>query len=285
MILFCSSFFSNINSSSTNKVYINCTPTHRGRRSNNQRTNGTNTINALTNSNLTNTTKVCTDPINNSKNSSITTTNNLKNHKITGSPNLPTKHLVTANHTTINENSSCSTQTEPRVSSAPVHSKLTTPNNTINDVFGIPTTPKFGGRTSFRTTGNTLAANIMNAVVNNSPLSSPKLGLRTNQQNNTDNQTPPGTPNLSSQYWRCRLNTLKNSFLGSPRFHRRKIPVNPDDHGFTPLSSPELTKKSWFGNLITSERDEQQTLVIRDKPLAIIKADLIHAFLSVSIID
>lgn len=55
-----------------------------------------------------------------------------------------------------------------------------------------------------------------------------------------------------------------------------------DDHGFTPLSSPELTKKSWFGNLITSERDEQQTLVIRDKPLAIIKADLIHAFLSIN---
>lgn len=34
--------------------------------------------------------------------------------------------------------------------------------------------------------------------------------------------------------------------------------------------------------MITSERDEQQTLVIRDKPLAIIKADLIHAFLSIN---
>lgn len=33
--------------------------------------------------------------------------------------------------------------------------------------------------------------------------------------------TPPGSPHLA--HWRSRLNTLKNSFLGSPRFHRRKL--------------------------------------------------------------
>ena len=32
--------------------------------------------------------------------------------------------------------------------------------------------------------------------------------------------TPPGSPNP----WRTRLTTtIKNSFLGSPRFHRRKL--------------------------------------------------------------
>lgn len=37
--------------------------------------------------------------------------------------------------------------------------------------------------------------------------------------------TPPESPNLSSQqYWKCRLTNLKNNFLGSPRFHRKKMP-------------------------------------------------------------
>lgn len=215
---------SNINSTSDNKVYINCTPIHRGRRNNSQRSNGPNNINALTNSNLTNT-KICTDTTKNS-------TNNVKNHKVS-SPNLPTKHLVTTS-TAVNANGSDDRTTNiltinnnsGRVSSAPVHGK----QQNTNDIFGMPCTPKLNVRSTVRTTGNTLAANIM-SVVNNSPLNSPKLGFRTSSNtsqqqsiNNLDNQTPPGTPNLSSQYWRCRLNTLKNSFLGSPRFHRRKIP-------------------------------------------------------------
>ncbi len=45
----------------------------------------------------------------------------------------------------------------------------------------------------------------------------------------TPNPTPPGSPlatpgTPSSPVWRARLaNTIKNSFLGSPRFHRRKL--------------------------------------------------------------
>lgn len=33
--------------------------------------------------------------------------------------------------------------------------------------------------------------------------------------------TPPGSP--SAAHWRSRLNSIKNNFLGSPRFHRRKM--------------------------------------------------------------
>ena len=33
--------------------------------------------------------------------------------------------------------------------------------------------------------------------------------------------TPPGSP--SATHWRSRLNSIKNNFLGSPRFHRRKM--------------------------------------------------------------
>ena len=41
--------------------------------------------------------------------------------------------------------------------------------------------------------------------------------------NDTDQllPTPPGSP--SSAHWRSRLNNIKNNFLGSPRFDRRKL--------------------------------------------------------------
>lgn len=50
--------------------------------------------------------------------------------------------------------------------------------------------------------------------------------------------TPPGSPHMNSpsaamtasacsatggQLWKTRLTNIKNSFLGSPRFHRRKL--------------------------------------------------------------
>lgn len=52
----------------------------------------------------------------------------------------------------------------------------------------------------------------------------------------------------------------------------------------TPESSPELTKKSWFGNLIATEKDETFTILVKGKPLSTVKAHLIHAFLSVNCI-
>ena len=55
-----------------------------------------------------------------------------------------------------------------------------------------------------------------------------------------------------------------------------------DEVNLTPATSPELTKRSWFGTLMGSERDETYTILVKGKPLASVKADLIHAFLSVS---
>ncbi|XP_044763334.1 serine/threonine-protein kinase BRSK2 [Coccinella septempunctata] len=98
--------------------------------------------------------------------------------------------------------------------------------------------------------------------------------------------TPPGSPHSSSSHhWKSRLTTIKNSFLGSPRFHRRKlqnVTTASDEAHLTPESSPELTKKSWFGSLMTTEKDETSTILIKGKPLATVKADLIHAFLSIA---
>uniref|UniRef100_A0A9J7ZNE7 Si:dkey-16p21.7 n=1 Tax=Cyprinus carpio carpio TaxID=630221 RepID=A0A9J7ZNE7_CYPCA len=99
-------------------------------------------------------------------------------------------------------------------------------------------------------------------------------------------QHPPPTPpssSSSSAHWRTRLNSFKNNLLGSPRFHRRRlqVPTSEDMSSLTPESSPELAKKSWFGNFISMEREEQIFVVIRDKPLSSIKADIVHAFLSI----
>ncbi|GIX81923.1 hypothetical protein CDAR_558981 [Caerostris darwini] len=85
---------------------------------------------------------------------------------------------------------------------------------------------------------------------------------------------------MNPPYWKSRLTTIKNSFLGSPRFHRRKLQA--DEVGLTPDSSPELTKRSWFGSLMTSERDETYVILVKDRPLSSVKGDLIHAFLSIA---
>ncbi|XP_023806342.1 serine/threonine-protein kinase BRSK2 isoform X1 [Oryzias latipes] len=99
----------------------------------------------------------------------------------------------------------------------------------------------------------------------------------------TPSPTPPPSPSIGGLPWRTRLNSIKNSFLGSPRFHRRKmqVPTQEDMSSLTPDSSPELAKKSWFGNFINLEKEEQIFIVIRDKPLSSIKADIVHAFLSI----
>lgn len=59
--------------------------------------------------------------------------------------------------------------------------------------------------------------------------------------------------------------------------------VSTEEVHLTPESSPELTKKSWFGNLIATEKDETFTILVKGKPLSTVKAHLIHAFLSVSL--
>uniref|UniRef100_A0A803VWJ0 BR serine/threonine kinase 2 n=1 Tax=Ficedula albicollis TaxID=59894 RepID=A0A803VWJ0_FICAL len=66
-------------------------------------------------------------------------------------------------------------------------------------------------------------------------------------------------------------------------------PANPssDDDASKPKTSSRfrwitrLAKKSWFGNFINLEKEEQIFVVIKDKPLSSIKADIVHAFLSI----
>uniref|UniRef100_A0A8C4HWV4 Si:dkey-16p21.7 n=1 Tax=Dicentrarchus labrax TaxID=13489 RepID=A0A8C4HWV4_DICLA len=123
--------------------------------------------------------------------------------------------------------------------------------------------------------------------LSSSPLSSPRVTPQ-----GSPLPTPLGTPvpggsgglaASSSAHWRTRLNSFKNNLLGSPRFHRRKlqVPTSEDMSSLTPESSPELAKRSWFGNFISLEKEEQIFVLIQDKPLSSIKADIVHAFLSI----
>ncbi|XP_054626143.1 serine/threonine-protein kinase BRSK2-like isoform X4 [Dunckerocampus dactyliophorus] len=119
-----------------------------------------------------------------------------------------------------------------------------------------------------------------------SPLPTPKgtpVHTPKDSPTGTPSPTPPPSPSIGGMPWRTRLNSIKNSFLGSPRFHRRKmqVPTQEDMSSLTPDSSPELAKKSWFGNFINLEKEEQIFIVIKDKPLSSIKADIVHAFLSI----
>uniref|UniRef100_A0AAY4CZP2 Protein kinase domain-containing protein n=1 Tax=Denticeps clupeoides TaxID=299321 RepID=A0AAY4CZP2_9TELE len=127
--------------------------------------------------------------------------------------------------------------------------------------------------------------------LSSSPLSSPRVTpqgspLPTPLSTPVHHPHPGGSGGMaasSSAHWRTRLNSFKNNLLGSPRFHRRKlqVPTSEDMSSLTPESSPELAKKSWFGNFISLEKEEQIFVVIRDKPLSSIKADIVHAFLSI----
>lgn len=86
------------------------------------------------------------------------------------------------------------------------------------------------------------------------------------------------------------INKLKGSH-SPPKEHTQpkilycflsEITTSTDEVHLTPDSSPELTKRSWFGNLMTTEKDETFTVLVKGKPIATVKAHLIHAFLSVS---
>ncbi|CAG0896370.1 unnamed protein product [Cyprideis torosa] len=139
-------------------------------------------------------------------------------------------------------------------------------------------------RKQIRRPSGTLGTSILSPSP--SPLSSPKVGPRlypSPQVKPDSAPTPPGSPLPA---WKARIANIKNNILGTPRFHRRKLQA--DEVRLTPESSPEFTRRSWFGALLASgfsdnskEPQDTVTIVIRDRSLTELKGDLIHAFLSV----
>ncbi|CAF1680866.1 unnamed protein product, partial [Adineta ricciae] len=111
--------------------------------------------------------------------------------------------------------------------------------------------------------------------------------------NNSLLYTPPNQINMpqtpNNNQWRHKLNNLKQSFqsVGTPRFHRRpKVLLTESDSTNTSNSpsqygtTPEATKKSLFHHIIDAMQEDHHMIVVKDRPLAAIKTDLIHAFLS-----
>ncbi|UJR15417.1 hypothetical protein I4U23_002363 [Adineta vaga] len=125
--------------------------------------------------------------------------------------------------------------------------------------------------------------------------SSPSV-ISNNNNNNNNNSliyTPPNQINMpqtpNNNQWRHKLNNLKQSFqsVGTPRFHRRpKVLLTESDSTNTSNSppqygtTPEATKKSLFHHIIDAMQEDHHMIVVKDRPLAAIKTDLIHAFLS-----
>uniref|UniRef100_A0A2K5IMZ0 Protein kinase domain-containing protein n=1 Tax=Colobus angolensis palliatus TaxID=336983 RepID=A0A2K5IMZ0_COLAP len=84
-----------------------------------------------------------------------------------------------------------------------------------------------------------------------SPLPTPKgTPVHTPKESpaGTPNPTPPSSPSVGGVPWRARLNSIKNSFLGSPRFHRRKLQGCPGEAPQQCQTSPQgLQLQGWLG--------------------------------------
>uniref|UniRef100_A0A8C4ZH09 Serine/threonine-protein kinase BRSK2-like n=1 Tax=Gadus morhua TaxID=8049 RepID=A0A8C4ZH09_GADMO len=144
---------------------------------------------------------------------------------------------------------------------------------------GSPTPPRRGLDTAAHSQRSRSVSGASTGL-SSSPLSSPRVRSR-------DVTSPGGGGGLaasSSAHWRTRLNSFKNNLLGSPRFHRRKMQgeyMYVCRMHLTQYCVFRLAKRSWFGNFISLEKEEQMFVVIRDKPLSSVKADIVHAFLSI----
>lgn len=84
------------------------------------------------------------------------------------------------------------------------------------------------------------------------------------------------------------MNTRSNMDVLMFRFHRRSKMAQPPSGGLTPESSPELSKRSWFGGFLTpmtagsplmgerkrsatSAEDSRTTIVIQNRQLSSLK--------------
>lgn len=116
-------------------------------------------------------------------------------------------------------------------------------------------------------------------------------GSNINSTNSSSNSLIAGNSQTSigssSGPWRSKLNNIKNSFLGTPRFHRRKMSngtAESDSEDSQMIDTTDLVKKSWFGSLASSmsvERDDTHCVPVQGKTLNSIKAELIRAFLQI----
>ncbi|VDL69556.1 unnamed protein product [Nippostrongylus brasiliensis] len=113
------------------------------------------------------------------------------------------------------------------------------------------------------------------------------LGSTTSSTNSLITGSSQTSLNTSSGPWKSKLTNIKNSFLGTPRFHRRKMSNGTSDgesDDCQMIDTSDLVKKSWFGSLTSSisvERDDTHCVPVQGRTLNAIKAELIRSFLTI----
>lgn len=125
---------------------------------------------------------------------------------------------------------------KPRTSEKPLQTTRSNPLPATNNVQSrAPNSP--AGHNACRTSNKLPASDLAPKSVpliqvtphpspRGSPLPTPKgTPVHTPKESpaGTPSPTPPSSPSIGGMPWRTRLNSIKNNFLGSPRFHRRKL--------------------------------------------------------------
>ncbi|KAK5970619.1 Serine/threonine-protein kinase BRSK2 [Trichostrongylus colubriformis] len=118
------------------------------------------------------------------------------------------------------------------------------------------------------------------------PVISGDLGSTTSSANSLITGSSQTSLNTSTGPWKSKLTNIKNSFLGTPRFHRRKMSngTSEDADECQMLDTTGLVKKLWFGSLTSSvsvERDDTHCVPVQGRTLNAIKAELIRSFLTI----
>ncbi|CAL4074599.1 unnamed protein product, partial [Meganyctiphanes norvegica] len=159
-----------------------------------------------------------------------------------GSPIARRRHLTTQLSHTL----PMSRRLSENNNSSPLHSNNVTP---ISSPLGSPRTPRHrNSRYHHRSPSNPITTA---KTLEDTPTTSTSTPVTsTNISPSIKDGGTPSAPHspYNAPYWKARTNNIKNSFLGSPRFHRRKWQVPGEDVHLTPELSPKITKKSWFGS-------------------------------------
>lgn len=98
-----------------------------------------------------------------------------------------------------------------------------------------------------------------------------------------------GSPQQPGSPWKRKLSQTVKTFMGSPRFHRRRLDGRPESPTATALSgnastptsdspSPVMAKRSWFANLKSDKDKEEVVVVYRDKSFTELRSSLLQSF-------
>ncbi|KAI5726360.1 hypothetical protein M8J76_001261 [Diaphorina citri] len=106
--------------------------------------------------------------------------------------------------------------------------------------------------------------------------------LQQSQQKITSPQTHTEKYPINSVHPKYETNNSNTSGAEYETVNPMLTLSNGGGYSYSPQTSPEMSKKYWFGQLVVTDKEETITLLVKGKSLAAIKADLIHAFLTVA---